>query len=155
MTKPLSTAACLTLALLAACSEKSADKPAAPAAPAPSTSAQSEPGAGAKTDIPTPNITISTAAEDIKKGEEVFAAKGCPACHKIGGGKLVGPDLKGVLTRRDQEWVEKMILRPDVMLKEDPVARKLLAEHFTPMPNQGVDPDKELPLILAYLKAKQ
>ncbi|MFY0563235.1 c-type cytochrome [Archangium lansingense] len=145
--RPLTLPTLLALSLLTACEEK----PAAPPPPA----AAPVPAAPARTEIPTPDITLSTAAADIAKGQEVYAAKGCPACHKLGGGKLVGPDLKGVLSRREQEWVEKMILRPDIMVKEDALAKKLLAEHFTPMPNQGVDPEKELPLILAYLKSAE
>ena len=104
-------------------------------------------------EIPVPKLKISSARADIAKGQEVFAAKGCVACHKVGGGKLVGPDLKGVLTRRDQDWVAKFILRPDLMLAQDPEAKKLLTQYFIPMPNQNVDPKSELPLILAYLKS--
>lgn len=133
--------------LVAAACSKEAPKQAESTAPPASTT---EP---AKTEIEVPSFEISTSPADIAKGEEVFAQKGCPACHKVGGGKLVGPDLKGVLGRRDETWVKKMILRPDVMVKEDETARKLLAEHLTPMPNQGVDPSRELPLILAYLKS--
>ena len=107
------------------------------------------------TPIPTPDITISTAAADIAKGQELFTTKGCVACHKIGGGKLVGPDLKGVTARREQEWIERMILRPDIMVKEDATAKGLLGQYFTPMPNQNVDTQKELPFILAYLKANE
>lgn len=107
----------------------------------------------AKVEIVVPSFTVSTAPADIKKGEEAFAAKGCTACHKIGGGKLVGPDLKGVTARRDETWLKKMILRPDVMIKDDEVAKKLFVEHLTPMPNQGVNPETELPFILAYLKS--
>jgi cytochrome c len=136
--------------LLSACSEKPAATAEAPAAAEPAA-----PAAPAATPMPTPDITISTTAADVTRGEETFAMKGCTACHKVGGGKLVGPDLKDVLTRRDQEWVERMILHPDVMLKEDPVARKLLAEHYTPMPNQNVDPKEELPFILSYLKGAE
>jgi cytochrome c551/c552 len=105
-----------------------------------------------KTVIEVPQFEISTAPADIKKGEEVFAAKGCVGCHKVGGGKLVGPDLKGVTARRDAQWVMKMILKPEVMLKEDDVAKKLLAETFVPMPNQNVDPKTELPFIMSFLK---
>ena len=102
-----------------------------------------------------PDFVISSAPADVAKGQETFAAKGCPACHKVGGGKLVGPDLKGVTARRDQEWVSKMILRPDVMVKEDETAKKLLAEHLVQMPNQNVDAQKELPLLLAFLKSEE
>ena len=144
--RPLTAA--LAALLLGACSEK-------PAAAAPAAAEPVAAAAPAATPMPTPDITISTAAADVTKGEEVFAMKGCTACHKVGGGKLVGPDLKGVMSRRDQEWVERMILHPDVMLKEDPVAKKLLAEHFTPMPNQNVDPQAELPYLLSYLKGAE
>jgi mono/diheme cytochrome c family protein len=104
-------------------------------------------------EIPVPKIKVSSSKVDIAKGQEMFAAKGCVACHKVGGGKLVGPDLKGVMTRRDQDWVAKFILRPDLMLAQDPEAKKLLTQYFVPMPNQNVDPKSELPLILAYLKS--
>ena len=107
------------------------------------------------TPIDVPTFAVSTSPADIAKGQEAFAAKGCTACHKIGGGKLVGPDLKGITERRDETWIKRMILRPDVMVKEDSTARKLLAEYLVPMPNQGVDPTQELPLILAYLKSTQ
>jgi mono/diheme cytochrome c family protein len=125
---------------LAACSGKDA-------APADSAPAQ------IKEAVPVPSFAISKSPADIAKGQDVFAEKGCTACHKIGGGKLVGPDLKGVTARRDETWIKRMILRPDVMVKEDDIAKKLLAEHMVPMPNQNVDPTKDLPPLLAYLKS--
>ncbi len=98
-------------------------------------------------------LTVSTAEPDIEKGKQVFTAKGCPACHKIDDAKLVGPGLKGVTARRTVPWIQRMILSPEVMVKEDPVAKQLLATHFTPMPAQGVDPKAELPALVAYLKS--
>lgn len=144
--KRLTTALVAALSL-AACSEKTAP-PAEPvaAAPAPVEAAPQ------KTAIDVPQFEISTAPDDVKKGEAIFAAKGCVGCHKVGGGKLVGPDLKGVTARRDAEWIKKMILKPEVMLKEDDVAKKLLAETFVPMPNQNVDPKSELPFLMSFLK---
>ena len=138
--------ACLAVALLFGCSKEAPKEPVA---------GESAAAVATGTAIEVPEFEVSSAPGDIRKGEEVFAGKGCVACHKVGGGKLVGPDLKGVLARRDESWVKKMILRPDVMVKEDPVARKLLAEHMTPMPNQGVDPKNDLPYLLAYLKSAQ
>lgn len=137
---------------LSACNE--APKATAPApAPAPVAAVPVAPAAPAKTVITVPEFEISTAAPDIAKGQEFFATKGCTACHKVGGGKLVGPDLKGVTARRSETWLKQMILRPDVMVKEDDVAKKLLAETFVPMPNQNVDPKAELPFIMSYLKS--
>lgn len=147
----------LVIALcLSACDEKK--KEAAPAAAPEAAPAPAAPAAAAepaKTVIEVPEFVIGTSPEDIKKGEELFASKGCVGCHKVGGGKLVGPDLKGVTARRDETWLKKMILRPEVMVKEDEVAKKLLAETFVPMPNQNVDPKTELPFILSFLKSAE
>lgn len=105
------------------------------------------------TSIEVPEFTVSDKPEDIAKGEEIFKAKGCTACHKVGGGKLVGPDLLGVTKRRTLKWVERQILKPEVMLQEDATAKELLKTFMTPMANQNVDPTNELPFIMAYLKA--
>lgn len=101
-----------------------------------------------------PDVSYSTAQADIDKGKEVFAQKGCNGCHKIGGGKLVGPDLKGVTGRRDKEWIAKMILRPDLMVKEDATAKDLFKTYMTAMPNQNV-PEGDLAPLMSYLKANE
>jgi mono/diheme cytochrome c family protein len=105
--------------------------------------------------IVVPALSISTASADVEAGKAIFGSKGCPACHKLGGGKLVGPDLKGVTARRDTRWIERMILRPDIMLQQDRTARDLQRIHVTPMVNQNVNPTTELPALLAYLKANE
>ncbi len=102
-----------------------------------------------------PELTYSTASADVDKGKATFVAKGCVTCHKVGEGKLVGPDLKGVTARRDIKWIEKMILRPDLMIKQDDTAKDLFKTYMTPMANQNVDPVNELPFLLAYLKANE
>ena len=117
-------------------------------------SAASASAAGATAAIKVPDVVYSTAQADLDKGKELYAAKGCNGCHKIGGGKLVGPDLKGVTARRDKQWLAKMILRPDVMIKEDPVAKDLFKTYMTPMPNQGVS-EADLPALMSYLKANE
>ncbi|MBL8955365.1 MAG: cytochrome c [Myxococcaceae bacterium] len=117
--------------------------------------AQDAPPPGSSASVAIPKFEVSTDADAVAQGKDLFSAKGCVGCHKVGGGKLVGPDLKGVTARRDQEWLARMILRPDVMVKEDETAKKLLAEHMVPMPNQNVDAQKELPLLLAFLKSNE
>ncbi|MDP2312896.1 MAG: cytochrome c [Pseudomonadota bacterium] len=91
-------------------------------------------------------------AASVADGEKAFAARGCGACHAFGS-KLVGPDLVGITTRRSLPWIERMILAPDVMIKEDPVAKDLYRSHMTPMPKQGVT-NEELPKLLAFVKSK-
>src|SRR3954468_18615382 len=81
---------------------------AAPEGPAEEPKTATEPAQSGLAKLTVPNVTYSTAQPDLDKGKDVFAAKGCNGCHKIGGGKLVGPDLKGVTGRRDKEWIAKM-----------------------------------------------
>ncbi len=92
------------------------------------------------------------AKADPKQGEALFVSKGCKACHNPTDVKLVGPGLKGVTARRSLTWMGKMILKPEVMVKEDPEAKKLFAALMTPMANQNVAADTELPALLAFLK---
>lgn len=130
---------------------KPAEKPATGApAPAPAVPAPAAPAAAPRA---LRVASISLAPSDVAKGQELFNTKGCTACHKVGGGKLVGPDLKGVTARREQLFIEGMILEPERMLRESDTAKELLKTHLVPMPNQGVDPDKELPFLLAFLKS--
>jgi mono/diheme cytochrome c family protein len=82
------------------------------------------------------------------EGQSIFQQK-CVGCHSIGGGKLVGPDLKGVTTRRTKEWLTSWIAAPDkVLAAQDPIATQLLAEHNNlAMPNLGLTPDQVASLI--------
>ncbi|MFP4599708.1 MAG: c-type cytochrome [Persicimonas sp.] len=87
--------------------------------------------------------------ELAKEGEELFASKGCTACHKADD-RVVGPPLGGVTERREPEWLAKMIMHPEEMLQKDAMAKGMLAEYMTPMPNQQVTPEQARALI-AYL----
>lgn len=77
-------------------------------------------------------ITELTFPEEIDtemaaRGEAQFNAI-CVACHMVDQ-RMIGPAMKGVYERRSPEWVMNMILNPDGMLKEDPIARALLKEY--------------------------
>lgn len=91
--------------------------------------------------------------QSAQEGEAIFQQK-CAACHTIGGGKLVGPDLEGVTARRDMQWLAEFIARPDQMIASgDPTAEALLAENNNiPMPNLGLS-EAEVQALLAYLEA--
>lgn len=65
--------------------------------------------------------------EMASRGEETYKAI-CTACH-MADQRMIGPALKGVYERRSPEWVMNMILNPDGMLKEDPIAQALLKEY--------------------------
>ncbi|MCX7547270.1 cytochrome c [Xanthomarina sp. F1114] len=84
------------------------------------------------------------------KGEDIFK-KMCTACHRPDK-KFIGPAPKGVLDIRTPEWVMNMILNPEVMVKEDPLAKELLVEfNGSPMANQNLTED-EARAVLEYFR---
>lgn len=86
-----------------------------------------------------------------EKGEKIFQEKACMSCHTIGGGKLVGPDLKGVTERRKEDWLRKWLKNPDAMLQTDPIAKEMLKQYLVPMPNQGLT-DADIDALIAHFK---
>ncbi len=145
------------LSLLLACGG-SEPKPAGPASTPPvTTPAPPAPAANVGPDGPEsiaiPAITaISTDPADIAAGENLWGVRGCGGCHAWGS-KLVGPDLTGLTTRRTLPWIERMILEPERMVKDDPTAKEMFKTHMVQMPKQGVTAE-ELPRLLAFLKSK-
>lgn len=85
-------------------------------------------------------------ADDINeeiaaRGEAQFNAI-CVACH-MAEKRMIGPPMKGVYERRSPEWVMNMMLNPDGMLKEDPIAKALLKEYNNAiMLNQNLTEDE-------------
>ncbi len=75
-----------------------------------------------------PNRTDS-ATLNIDKGQYIFATR-CAACHTIGNGDKVGPDLLGVTNVRDRAWLTRMISEPDKLIEEkDPIATALFKQY--------------------------
>jgi cytochrome c551/c552 len=87
-----------------------------------------------------------------KKGGDLFATKGCTACHTIGKGKLVGPDLKGVTKTMTTKWLEDWLKDPSKMLKTDKHAQALQKEYGLPMPNQNLT-DEDIHALISFFKA--
>jgi len=84
-------------------------------------------------------------------GEDLFRRR-CQACHTVGGGDRVGPDLLGVTRRRERAWLERWIRAPDELIAAgDPLA-KALAEQYkpVPMPNLGLG-ERDVAMLLRYL----
>ena len=94
-------------------------------------------------------------AQDASEGETLFKEK-CVVCHTIGGGNLVGPDLDGVIERREVQWLAEWILAPDKMLAAgDPIAVQLLADfNNIPMPNLRLS-EAQVAALIAYLESAQ
>ena len=77
----------------------------------------------------------------------------CSACHTIGGGKLIGPDLKGVDERHDEAWLIKFIQNSQVLVQAGDVAAvKLFKENNNiPMPPNNLT-DDQVRTVLKYIK---
>jgi cbb3-type cytochrome oxidase cytochrome c subunit len=118
--------------------------------PATSTSSSSSPPTSSKYDSGPRAGDQPADAALATTGEQVFKDKGCSACHAFGT-KMSGPDLAGVTQRRTAKWMEQQILHPEVMVKEDAIARGLMATHALQMPNQGLTPE-QAQAVIEYLK---
>ena len=86
-----------------------------------------------------------------QNGEEIFN-KNCKACHTIGGGRLVGPDLKGISEKRPAEWLIKFTKDSKSLIESgDKTANEIFNEYNKmPMPVQNLT-DAEIKTILAYI----
>ena len=86
----------------------------------------------------------------VTKGADVFK-KMCTACHREGK-KFIGPAPNGILKRRTPEWVMNMILDPEGMVKNDPLAKQLLIEfNGSPMANQNLT-EEDARAVLEYFR---
>lgn len=84
------------------------------------------------------------------RGKLAFESK-CLACHTIGGGDRLGPDLLGVTKLLDDAWLARWLRNPEAMLDSDPHAKAQLARYKVPMPNQNLSED-EIREFLAYFR---
>ncbi len=101
---------------------------------------------------PIKNVELGASIDQAMaaKGEEVFKAN-CTACHKADK-KFIGPAPTGILERRTPEWVMNMILNPEEMTKNDPLAHDLLVEfNGSPMANQHLS-EEQSRQILEYFR---
>ena len=98
------------------------------------------------------SLTGQVAAQGSAESGQIIFEERCIACHTIGGGITVGPDLEGVTERRDSAWLVRWIVEPDKMLAEgDPIATEMLAEfNNISMPPLGLSP-AEAENVLVFL----
>jgi len=84
-------------------------------------------------------ILMSGMAAAAETGEEIFA-RICKACHTVGQGKLVGPDLAGVSQRRTIEWIVPFVQSSQTVIKSGDADANALFEQYTKL----VMPDNPL-----------
>lgn len=85
-------------------------------------------------------------------GEGTFKSN-CAACHTVGKGKLVGPDLKGVTQKHSEAWLLKWIKSSQTLVKSGDTAAVALfeANNKMPMPDQALS-EEEIKGVLAYIE---
>lgn len=94
-----------------------------------------------------------TGAAQADDGSTIFATK-CLACHTIGKGKTVGPDLKGITTTENVAFLAKWIAAPSVLIKAgDPTATTLVKAYSMQMPDLGLS-STDVDAVLAYITAQ-
>ena len=101
-----------------------------------------------------PSYAQSRPLPPAPPGEDLYNTR-CTACHTIGQGDKLGPDLLGVVSKRDRQWLIRWLQEPDVMLKEkDPLAMALYTQYNNvPMPNVKLVEKQALDLI-QYIQAE-
>jgi len=91
---------------------------------------------------------------NVGQGEYLFGSR-CSACHTIGQGEKIGPDLAGVTTRRDRGWLVRYVQQPDRLLAEgDPIATALFDKYKNArMPNVGLG-GADVEAVLVFLESR-
>jgi protein SCO1/2 len=90
----------------------------------------------------------TTALPPARTGEDLFNSR-CTACHTIGKGDRLGPDLQDVVSKRERSWLVRWLQEPNKMLEEkDPLATALFNQYGkVPMPNLKLTDKNALDLI--------
>lgn len=85
-------------------------------------------------------------------GEAIFQST-CKACHTIGGGRLVGPDLAGINARQTEAWLIAFVQHSQAVIESgDPDAVALAAQYpGLVMPDWPLS-DDEVRAVLAYVQ---
>ncbi len=88
----------------------------------------------------------------VGRGEYLFKSR-CTACHTIGKGDRVGPDLLNVTRLRDRAWLARYVATPDrVLATGDPIARQLFTRYKNVrMPNLGLSAE-DVDALLPYME---
>ena len=75
------------------------------------------------------SVSVTTTARAQSEAAAIFTKK-CSSCHTFGKGDLIGPDLKGVTSRRARPWLIDWIRSSDEVIRRgDPTAVTLFSKY--------------------------
>jgi len=85
-------------------------------------------------------------------GRDVFVTRGCNSCHGVGTGTVIGPDLKGVGTRRTPEWLRSLLADPAATIRASAELQSWPAAYGNiVMPNQNLS-TQQIEALVRYLE---
>lgn len=86
------------------------------------------------------------------EGQDLFNLT-CKACHTVGKGKLVGPDLQNISEKRSQDWLVSFIKSSGAMIKSGDVDAIAISKEFNGilMPD-NLYSDTQIISILDFIK---
>ena len=102
--------------------------------------------------LETTKSSTTAAKLNLDMGQYLFSTR-CAACHTIGNGDKIGPDLLGVTNVRDRAWLARMIVDSNKMIEEkDPIATALFKKYKEiRMPPLGL-PEADVNTLIEFMK---
>lgn len=99
-------------------------------------------------------VVSDTQNLELLPGQALFGRL-CSSCHTIGEGVRVGPDLDGVVAKRDRQWLTNFISAPDrLFAAKDPLAMEIGAAFpNVTMPNLALS-KRDAEDVIAYLERR-
>lgn len=96
-------------------------------------------------------LTLVPFTGQAQDGGAIFN-QACKACHTIGGGRVVGPDLKGVTSKRSADWLLKWTKSSQALVNAGDADAVAIFNEFNKitMPDQNFT-DAEIQAVYAYI----
>ena len=88
---------------------------------------------------------------DVERGQEIWSGE-CQACHTLGGGTRVGPDLEDINDKREEDWLVSFIRNAPAMIRDgDEQAVQVSNEYPGVMPAMEHLSEDDVRGVLAYI----
>jgi len=98
------------------------------------------------------SMSWSDTIEAQETGEQVFNTT-CFACHTIGAGRLIGPDLAGIHEKRTQAWLERFVRSSQTVINSgDADAVALFEEYSNMLMPDALLSDQQIREVLSYIQ---